>query len=357
MDKSKKKTASKKLLTSNENNLFFKGNPEKLQPKKELADSATAILAIDDTFAAFKTLDNKYYLVYGKNDCSLEIYDLIKENVTKTIPKAHEKYLTTIKHYIPENEKDKKDLLITSSCTDRCVKIWDIKNNFKNIVTIKNAHDDGDLRSLCLFNDPNQKKDFLVTSSHLFNEPIKLWELSGKFLCEMNHSKTDPFTSFIDTFFDEKSKKTFIISGNERYFKSFDYDNNTLYQRYQDKECSNNSVHISGKVLSKKNQAILIESGWDGYIRVWDFDSADLEQKIKVDVVLNGICLWSEELLFVGCDDFQIKLIDLDNEEVKKSFRGHSNRICSVKKLLLPNYGECLISHSCENGQIKLWTL
>jgi len=60
----------------------------------------------------------------------------------------------------------------------------------------------------------------------------------------------------------------------------------------------------------------LIESCCDGYVRIWNFDSGKLLQKINVVVeneklkkILNCICLWDNDYIFVGYDGAYIILV------------------------------------------------
>ena len=38
-----------------------------------------------------------------------------------------------------------------------------------------------------------------------------------------------------------------------------------------------------------------------------------------------------------------------------KEFKGHVDMVCTVKKIIHPEYGECLISQGYKLDQIKLW--
>ena len=88
------------------------------------------------------------------------------------------------------------------------------------------------------------------------------------------------------------------------------------------------------------------------------FHSGKLLNKINVyNDWLNSICLWNKDYLFVGCDDKSIKLIDLNTNKVIKDLNGHKNRILSIKKIIHPKYGECLISQDADESQIKLWII
>ena len=70
---------------------------------------------------------------------------------------------------------------------------------------------------------------------------------------------------------------------------------------------------------------------------------------------LRGICLWNNEYLFVGCDDNTKKLIDIYNNKIIKFLKGHKDYVITIKLIIQPKYGKCLISQGKENDQIKLW--
>ena len=52
-----------------------------------------------------------------------------------------------------------------------------------------------------------------------------------------------------------------------------------------------------------------------------------------------------------------IKLIDLNTKKVIKELNGHRDRILSIKKIIHPKYGECLITQDADKSQIKLWII
>ena len=66
-----------------------------------------------------------------------------------------------------------------------------------------------------------------------------------------------------------------------------------------------------------------------------------------------GICLWNINNLFVGCADKTLKLININNGKIIKSLSGHSGKVFTIKKIIYPKYGECLISFGSD---IILWT-
>ena len=134
---------------------------------------------------------------------------------------------------------------------------------------------------------------------------------------------------------------------------AYDYINNEIYHKYDDND---NKGHYSVILFSKNDIKYLIESSEDKNIRLWDFHSGELKNKIQVskNYCLNGFCLWDDKYLFAGCYDKTAKLIDLDKGIIIKTLNGHNSRVLTVKKIIHPEYGECLISQGW-NEKIKLW--
>ena len=54
-----------------------------------------------------------------------------------------------------------------------------------------------------------------------------------------------------------------------------------------------------------------------------------------------GMSLWNEKYLFVGCED---KKIDIDEGKIIKDFNGHNDSVLTIKTIVFPHYGKCLIS-------------
>ena len=116
------------------------------------------------------------------------------------------------------------------------------------------------------------------------------------------------------------------------------------------------SIHNSVVINNNKNIIKLKESRYDGNIRIWNFHSGNLINKIFISQYqLNGICLWDNNYLFVGCKDKTIKMVEIKNGLIVKNLIGHNNIVLTVKKIFHPKYGECLISQNYAESEIKLW--
>ena len=71
---------------------------------------------------------------------------------------------------------------------------------------------------------------------------------------------------------------------------------------------------------------------------------------------MNGICLWNNSYLLIGCNDNTIKILDIEKSKIIGNIIGHNQIVLVLVKVNIPNYGECLISQ--ENGELtKLWKI
>ena len=103
----------------------------------------------------------------------------------------------------------------------------------------------------------------------------------------------------------------------------------------------------------------LISSSFDGFVNMWDFNSASLLQNIDLNYgKLYGIWLWDENNLLIGCVDNSIKLLDINTLKIIIEFTGHQKQVITIKKINHNKYGNCFLSEGLgKDGKIKLWIL
>ena len=123
--------------------------------------------------------------------------------------------------------------------------------------------------SACFLKENNQ---IYVIASNLNKngnwEYIKVFDLNGQKIKEINNSNEK--TVCIGIYYDKILSKNYIITGNSGYIKSYDYNNNQLYHKYNE---YSNKEHFSIIIHNNKNIIRLIESSTCGYIRIWNFHS------------------------------------------------------------------------------------
>ena len=87
----------------------------------------------------------------------------------------------------------------------------------------------------------------------------------------------------------------------------------------------------------------LLSSCYDGTIRIFNFHSAILLKKIKINQTLFRFLLWNKDYLFVGWGDNKIRIINLKDELIISELSGHNNSVIDIKKIIHPFYGELIL--------------
>ena len=325
--------------------LKFSKDPKDFVYKEDICSSAHKTNSIDKVFCAFKSFSRESLVVWGTPQYNIEFFDLDKGKIIKTIIRAHNQTIFSCRHY--SDIKNRIDYLITSSY-DRTVKVWDLKT-YSYFINISNAHSGYYIYSVSILCDEKENANYIITSAP--NEYMKIWDFKGKYL--RNFGQNDESTYFIDVYYDNKEKKNYILNANSTDVKSYHFKNGELYHKYKG---TPQTWHMSAVVNETREQHILIESDGNGYIRMWEFHSANLIKIIPSSSTLNlrGICLWNDDYLFAAGNDYQVKLFDLTAGKFVKSFKGHTSTVCSLDKIVHPKYGECLVSQGLD-GKLKIW--
>ena len=325
-----------------------KTHPERISYLKDITKDSFSYFYLDNTFTVFNSFNDILTLVYSTKDKSIVSFDLIHNTKINSIKGAHKELITNIRH--AQDIPNKRDLLLTISY-DSNIKLWDF-NNLECLTDIVDIYKSGYLFTACFlkFNDIF----YIITSNYSENnDEIKVYDITGNFI--KNLEDLNGSTNFIDTFYDIKNDKNYIITGNIGCVKSFDFVEDKLYHEYSEEDFND---HCSVVINCKKYSKIvnLIESSGDGVVRIWNFHTGILLKKIMTyNKRVLGICLWSDNFIFVGCEDKMVKLIDIKNGEVINNLVGSNDVVINIKKITHPKFGDCLISQGIKDSQIKLW--
>ena len=299
----------------NEINDFF-SEPDKLELGHYLTDDAYCNNLLDNSFTIFKSMNNHIYLVYATETKNIQCLDMNFKKIVKTIINPHyDNFITNIRYYY--DKINNRELILSISKDNNNIKIWDI-NKWNCLLDLKNNYKSGCLKSACLLNDEQNNINYIIASNDEEFNLITVYNFSGIKIKEI--PKSEDITYFIDTFYDKKESKYYILSGNRNSVKSFNFKENKLYKKYhqQNSKSDHMSITIFSNNLNNSNNEVikLIESDTEGYIRIWDFHDCLLLNKINVsqDMRLNGICLWNELFLFAACNDGTIKLVVLNHK-------------------------------------------
>ena len=205
-------------------------------------------------------LDNKNYIIYATKNKSLIFYNLDKEKKEKEIKNAHAGEITDIAFC--KKAANNNNLIMSVSGSIRDIKLWDI-NNLKCLFNLK-PYKYVNIFSSCFFNYENN--NYIITSNGQSNEII-FYNLSGKIYKSMT---LEGFSVFcIDYFYDKKKLKYYIITGNNNFITSYDYEANKLYKKY---EPSGEGWHGDFKVYQSDFKIKLFDSCWeDDFLTVLNF--------------------------------------------------------------------------------------
>jgi len=191
-----------------------------------------AVMNTYNTFIIFKSLDNILIIIYRTKENSIIAYDLINNKKIIEIKKAHEEKIINFRHFY--DDINKRDIILSISKDDDNIKLWN-PANWECINNILGIYRSGVLTSACLFEENNQ--NYILTSTNTNSNLIKINDFNGKKIKFLNDSKDK--TYYIDYYYDNNLYKPFVITGNDRYIKSFDYNLNKVYHTYYNKNHDN----------------------------------------------------------------------------------------------------------------------
>ena len=229
----------------------FNDNPEDIKFLSNITEDSFAADNSDNSFTVFKAINNILYLIYSNENKSIICYDLENEKTIKEIKSNHDEYITNFRHYL--DKINKRDLIISISFSINNIQLWNA-NNWECIINLENINSGGYLYSACFINEKDNI--YIITSNCNWRgkcEPIKIYNFFGQKLKEIDNS--DENTLFVDIYYEQKSSKKYIITGNRGYVKSYDYDQNKLYYKYCDNDTDNNNSHLS-IVIQNDNEII-----------------------------------------------------------------------------------------------------
>ena len=331
-------------------------NPNNIQYLSDLTDNSYSEYILDNNFAVFKSISNIIYLIYSTFEKSIISINLINNQIMNIIKNAHNYFISNIRYFL--DKKTKKEFILSVSPENRNIKVWHLRK-WECLFNMENIYNEGLIYSACFILDYCQI--YIVISHHSKKccENIKVYDLSKKLKKEIYESDDETF--FIDSFYDKKNSKNFIITGNLNYVKSFDFTRNRLYHEYKDKQnCKSEHTSI---IIDKDNEILrLIESSKGGYIRLWNFHTGELISRISNNGKINCICLWNTDYLFVGFSSGKIRILELKTKKYIKDNEIYSNalfcdlEVLSLKKIIHPKFGECLICQGYKDSQITIFS-
>ena len=319
----------------------------KFEFKKDITSNAPTYCSATQMFSAFTSLKGEALASWVTKENTIELYDLEKDALVKSVKDAHLKDIHSCRHFV--DIKNNKDLLITCSY-DKSIKVWDIENLEKPFIDIQNAHSNGYIFSPCILSHEKMDENYIISGAD--DESIKIFDFNGKFLDKS--VKVSDYVNLLDVFYYKREKKFCIINANSHDIRIYNFDDLKIYKTYIEKNSSSHA-HVIIYEDEKEDKVHLIDSDMKGFIHIWDFDTEECLKTIFLQTIINGICFWNEQYIACTGRDKKIKIVDIKEAKIVRLITGHEKETISVQKVNIPKYGDCLVSHG-KDGLLKVWS-
>ncbi|EPY49916.1 U3 snoRNP-associated protein Utp21 [Schizosaccharomyces cryophilus OY26] len=110
---------------------------------------------------------------------------------------------------------------------------------------------------------------------------------------------------------------------------------------------------ITSIMLDNVNR-VLVTSSLDGNLRFWDFNKGSLIDTVDMgSSITNAIYHHTSDLIAIICDDFGVRIVDVQTRKIVRELWGHSNRLTDLD---FSNDGRWLVTSSLD-GTIRTWDL
>ena len=319
----------------------------KFEFKKDITSNAPTYCSATQMFCAFKSLKGDSLSAWVTKDNTIELYDLEKDALIKSVKDAHIKDIHSCRHFV--DIKNNKDLLITCSY-DKSIRVWDIENLEKPLIDIQNAHSNGFIFTSCILSHEKMPENYIISGAD--DENIKIFDFNGKFLDKS--VKVSDYVNLLDVYYYKREKKFCIINANSHDIRIYSFDDLKIYKTYIEKNSSSHA-HVIVYEDEKEDKVLLIDSDMKGFIHIWDFDTEECLKTIFLQTIINGICFWNEQYIACTGRDKKIKIVDIKEAKIVRLITGHEKETISVQKVNIPKYGDCLVTHG-KDGFLKVWS-
>ena len=318
---------------------------------KDIVECTSSYNCYDNNnFIAFPTI-NKIMIVY--------VYDENKimyttDDNAKLLSEYEEKIILLKHCYHTYSKKDY--LLVTSENYTLRIWSWDGKKwkieyelNSKYYITCACFFEwNNELYIITGDSEQNTMNIYILKNNQTYEIPIDY--IKYKVYC-------------INYYIDEK-KNAYIVMGHEDICRSYILDNNKLilYKEYYNDDKS--SSYVSNIIIKEEKEIVklIVCTPELERIRIFNFHQEDYGseiRRIKIGEDENNLlvplcmCLWNERILIVGCNNNEIRKLDLLETKTTEKLDHHTTPVISLQKVTLENK-DILFSQG-ENEKITQW--
>ena len=301
----------------------------------------------DNSLTIFESAIKIPFIIYATKDKTIISYNLKSKKIKDKIPNAHKEFISNF--YYCNNSIIHKELIMSISYIDTNLKIWNF-NDWNCLIDIKNVYSHGYLYSAFFLN--KQNNFYFVTTNwedSKFADSIRVYDYEKNIFKTINSSEYNVFLIKVLYNYDE----TYFITCNEDNIKSYNYNKNEFFHKYNDNYCYCKFLGFSIFISSKR----LIGSCHDKILRIWDFFNGKMIYKVKIQSsALKGIRLSKERNMLIGYDNDEIQLLEMKGYKLVKTLNHNKEKICSIRKIYLNDYGSCIFSQGFDN-HIIMWQI
>ena len=321
-------------------------NIENIQLQEIKCIEAYSINPYYNSFIIFTSpCNNIQYLIFITKNNSIISYNLDTNIILSEIKEFQSQNIMRLDYIF--DKKNKRDLLM-AYCLLNCIIIYDIRN-WNIIISLEKVNDFGVLNSACFLFDKRDEEIFIITSNDNYSvraNSLKIYDLAGKLIKEIKNSNENTFC--IKTYYNKKIDKVFIIALNNKYIKSYDYESNTLYNKYYEKGFE---FFSNFDIINNEKEVIHLISYSTAFrfILIWNFETGYLLNKIKIEEKFFTFFLYNERILFTGGISGNIIIMDLLSKKTKKIEKLHGNYINCINKFIHKKEGNCLVTQGNDN--------
>ena len=346
------KSISNILNEQNKDNILNEQNKDTFKKIKDIVEDTSSYNCFDNNnFIVFPTINNKIMIVYVYDENKI----MYKNDDNNNLLIEYKEKIILLKHCYDTNSK-KDYLLVTSENYTLRILSWD-GQKWKIEYELKTKYY---ITCACFFEWNNGL--YIITGDSEQNQ-VKIYILKNNQTFEISIDNINPKVYCINYYIDEK-KNVYIVMGHDDICRSYILDNLKLklYKEYYNDDKS--SSYVSNIIIKEEKEIVKLIVCTPGLerIRIFNFhqeEGGSEIRRIKIGEDDNNLlvplcmCLWNERTLIVGCNNNEIRKLDLLETKTTEKLDHHTTPVISLQKITLENK-DILFSQG-ENEKITQW--
>jgi len=206
----------------------------------------------------------------------------------------------------------------------------------------------------CLFYDKNKIYIYTQIFRYHFNY-IDIF-------IDLKEMKVKEFPSivayFSESYYEDNKGESFIILGTENNIKSYKYfsENIKIYREFSD---GIKVRHNYAMIKKEKEITKLFDGSNDGYIRIWNFHTGELLNKILIckNFRVLGFDFLDDKYIICGTSKDIIELFDIETKKIIKNIGGCFKEPHYIKTINIPKVAQYLFVYCETYNEINIFKI